>query len=91
MLPVQKIDICVNEYMLYWKDDVEILECKFCGHACYMMGRKIRIKIAIRVLYKMYYFLLTSRLQRFYASKRMTKYMRWHQKKRTWEAYDESS
>ncbi|KAL0285164.1 UNVERIFIED_CONTAM: hypothetical protein Sangu_2791900 [Sesamum angustifolium] len=30
-LPVEKIHACKNGCMLYWKDDIELEYCKFCG------------------------------------------------------------
>ncbi|KAL0332931.1 UNVERIFIED_CONTAM: hypothetical protein Scaly_2194600 [Sesamum calycinum] len=30
-LPVEKIHACKNDCMLYWKDDVDLEYCKFCG------------------------------------------------------------
>ncbi|KAL0291085.1 UNVERIFIED_CONTAM: hypothetical protein Scaly_2649600 [Sesamum calycinum] len=32
-LPVEKIDACKNSCMLYWKDDVDLENCKFYGDA----------------------------------------------------------
>ncbi|KAL0315136.1 UNVERIFIED_CONTAM: hypothetical protein Scaly_2885400 [Sesamum calycinum] len=30
-LPVEKIHVCRNGCMLYWKDDIDMEYCKFCG------------------------------------------------------------
>ena len=30
-----KIDVCPNLYMLYYLKNVELIECRTCGHACY--------------------------------------------------------
>lgn len=34
-LPVEKIDCCFNNCMIFWKDDIELTECKMCGHPRY--------------------------------------------------------
>ncbi|KAL0416850.1 UNVERIFIED_CONTAM: hypothetical protein Slati_3516900 [Sesamum latifolium] len=34
-LPMEKIDACRNDCMLYWKEDIELDYCKFCGEARY--------------------------------------------------------
>ena len=31
-LPVEKIDCCFNECMLYWGADSDLISCKFCDH-----------------------------------------------------------
>ena len=66
--------------MCYWKYDIHRRECKFCGHDRYMHGKKVgknkqKKEIALK---KMYYFPITPRLQRLYASKRTAEHMRWH-------------
>ena len=62
--------------MIYWGDDSELTQCKFCDHARYRPQSINRQKV---VPYKkMYYFPLTPRLQRLYASEATAKSMRWH-------------
>ncbi|KAL0401503.1 UNVERIFIED_CONTAM: hypothetical protein Slati_4180200 [Sesamum latifolium] len=34
-LPMEKIDAYKNGCMLYWKDDIDLDYCKFCGEARY--------------------------------------------------------
>ncbi|KAL0381077.1 UNVERIFIED_CONTAM: hypothetical protein Sangu_0172000 [Sesamum angustifolium] len=34
-LSVEKIDTCTNGSMFYWKDDIDLDYCKFCGEAKY--------------------------------------------------------
>ncbi|KAL0285463.1 UNVERIFIED_CONTAM: hypothetical protein Sangu_2778400 [Sesamum angustifolium] len=34
-LHVEKIDACKNDCMLYWKDDIDLDYCKFCGESRY--------------------------------------------------------
>ncbi|KAL0285590.1 UNVERIFIED_CONTAM: hypothetical protein Sangu_2772600, partial [Sesamum angustifolium] len=38
-LPVEKIRACKNGCMLYWKDDVDLEYCKFCGDGRYKLAR----------------------------------------------------
>ncbi|KAK4393991.1 hypothetical protein Sango_1869900 [Sesamum angolense] len=37
-LPVEKIHACKNGCMLYWKDDVDLEYCKFCGDGRFLTG-----------------------------------------------------
>ncbi|KAL0434321.1 UNVERIFIED_CONTAM: hypothetical protein Slati_2766400 [Sesamum latifolium] len=39
-LPIKKIEACKNECMLYYKDDVDLEYCKFCGDARYKPTRR---------------------------------------------------
>ena len=60
--------------MMYWRDDGNWDNCKFCGKPRYhdMSGR-------IPVPYKrMWYLPLTERLKRFYQSERTVQPIRWH-------------
>lgn len=83
-LLVEKIDVCINGCMLFWKDDMNKRECKICGHARCMqrkLGKKKRYK---EVSYKkMYYFPLTWRLQMLFASNKIAEHMRWHAKSKS--------
>ncbi|KAE8669596.1 hypothetical protein F3Y22_tig00112230pilonHSYRG00175 [Hibiscus syriacus] len=76
-LPVQKIHCCRNGCMIYWGSDFELSECKFCDHPRYKdnVGEGSSNRKAHK---KMYYFPLTPRLQRLYASEVTAKHMRWH-------------
>ncbi|KAL0377067.1 UNVERIFIED_CONTAM: hypothetical protein Scaly_0824300 [Sesamum calycinum] len=38
-LPIEKIYACKNSCMLYWKDDVDLEYCKFCGDPRYKPSR----------------------------------------------------
>ena len=79
-LPVQKIDVCINGCMLYWKDDIDRRQCRFCFHDRYRHKRKISKNHSRKeVPYKrMHYLPLTPRLQRLYASNATAQHMRWH-------------
>ncbi|KAJ8764170.1 hypothetical protein K2173_005090 [Erythroxylum novogranatense] len=76
-LPVQKIDCCRLGCMLYWGDDVNLDECKFCGQSRFK-PRKRAMKQKLVPWKRMYYFPLTPRLQRLYASDVTTCHMSWH-------------
>ncbi|XP_075500141.1 uncharacterized protein LOC142538729 [Primulina tabacum] len=77
--PVEKMDCCINNCMIFWKDDIELTECKMCGHPHYIQQKrgigKNKKDISLKI---MYYFPLTPRLQRLYASTATAKHMRWH-------------
>ncbi|KAH6778240.1 hypothetical protein C2S51_009552 [Perilla frutescens var. frutescens] len=60
-LPVEKIDCCMNNCMLYWKGDSALEECSSCCAPRFQMRN--RKNVAIK---RMYYFSLTPRLQRLY-------------------------
>ncbi|KAK4397814.1 hypothetical protein Sango_1256900 [Sesamum angolense] len=68
-LPIEKIDACKNGCMLYWKDDVDLEYCKFCGDARYQLshGRDPHWKKSPHVVFK--YTPLTPHLQRLYSSR----------------------
>ncbi|KAL6550610.1 hypothetical protein OROMI_021098 [Orobanche minor] len=78
-LTVEKIDCCPNNCMIYWEDDSSLSSCKFCNTSRYEVnGNDSRgCKKKKTAAAKMYYFPLTPRLQRLYASKATAKDMRW--------------
>ncbi|XP_019226844.1 PREDICTED: uncharacterized protein LOC109208231 [Nicotiana attenuata] len=68
-MPVEKIHSCINACMIYWGEDSELSHCKFCRHPRYKPTRQISNSKRNLVPFKhMYYFPLTPRLQRLYAS-----------------------
>ncbi|XP_043815326.1 uncharacterized protein LOC122724434 [Manihot esculenta] len=78
-LPVEKIDCCRNNCMIYWSGDGELQECKFCQLPRYKRTVNSLTKQVVQKPYKkMYYFPLTPRLQRLYASDATAPHMRWH-------------
>ena len=86
-LSYKKIDACVNDCMLYWKEDEELDKCKVCGASRWKIdkrngedkyrgnGKKLPQKI-------LRYFPLNLRLQRLYMSSKTASSMRWHYDKR---------
>ncbi|XP_049388296.1 uncharacterized protein LOC125852607 [Solanum stenotomum] len=78
-MPVEKIHTCVNACMIYWGEDSELVNCKFCSHPKYKLTSQRSVSKKNLVPFKqMYYFPLTPRLQRLYASKATVLHMRWH-------------
>ncbi|KAL0406528.1 UNVERIFIED_CONTAM: hypothetical protein Slati_3966700 [Sesamum latifolium] len=77
-LPMEKIDACKNSCMLYWKDDIDLDYCKFCGTARYKPTR-VRNPNGKKTSYAVLrYLLITHRLQRLYVSKTTAEQMTWH-------------
>jgi hypothetical protein len=65
--------------MLYWKDDDARKDCKFYGHPHYTQKRVRKGSRQKEIPFKkIYYFPITPRLQRLYASKTIAVHMRWH-------------
>ncbi|XP_073275513.1 uncharacterized protein [Primulina huaijiensis] len=78
-LPVEKIDVCQNNCMIYWGEDDSLTECKICQHPRYRRSRRRSTNRKTQTPYKkMYYFPITQRLQRLYASTATASHMRWH-------------
>ena len=75
-LKSEKIDCCINDCMLFYKDFSEDLECKYCGASRFKpLSRKQRKKIPQK---RLFYLPITPRLQRLYTSMRSAKHMQWH-------------
>ncbi|XP_057993043.1 uncharacterized protein LOC110657121 [Hevea brasiliensis] len=86
-LSYKKIDACVNNCMLYWKEDERLDFCKICGYSrrktdkyngedkVKTNGKRIPKKI-------LRYFPLKPRLQRLFMSIKIASLMRWHKDKR---------
>ncbi|XP_004298273.1 PREDICTED: uncharacterized protein LOC101301486 [Fragaria vesca subsp. vesca] len=74
----QKIDACVNNCILYYKDNKDEVECPHFYEPRYEASTSSKQKKPIprKVLH---YFPLGPRLQRLYMSSHTTKHMRWHQ------------
>ncbi|CAH9097982.1 unnamed protein product [Cuscuta europaea] len=77
--PCIEIDACPEGCMLFWKDDVALETCKFCGGERYKPVPHRRKKPRKRsALSKLFYLPLAPRLQRMYASNATAKHMTWH-------------
>ncbi|KAL1194835.1 hypothetical protein V5N11_011150 [Cardamine amara subsp. amara] len=73
-LPYKVIDVCIDNCMLYWREDENRNRCRFC--------RKLRYQETsgrVPIPYKrMWYLPITDRLKRLYTSQRTAEAMRWH-------------
>jgi len=74
-LPVLKIDVCEDNYMLFWKEDKDLVVCRFCGkdryHQNHGKGKK-------RPKQRMFYMPITERLKRLYQLEETAAQMRWN-------------
>ena len=61
--------------MLFWGEDENLEQCRFCRHNRYRTRRPGRTLIPYK---KMFYMPLKDRLQRLYESQRTAPHMRWH-------------
>ncbi|XP_050207362.1 uncharacterized protein LOC126656787 [Mercurialis annua] len=79
-LPVEVIDCCFRNCMIFWGSDAELTRCKICDHELWKRPPKGNsVKRRVNVPYrKMFYFPITPRLQRLYDSKATAKHMTWH-------------
>jgi hypothetical protein len=69
----QKIDMCLNFYMLYYLENIKLIECRTCGHTRYKHrnGRGMTI-IAHR---KIRYISITPKLQMLFISPKTTEHI----------------
>ncbi|XP_021735706.1 uncharacterized protein LOC110702311 [Chenopodium quinoa] len=73
-LPHEKIHACPKGCMLFWKDDVNLSNCRVCGSERYSKTSKGSL-VPLKVLI---YFPITPRLQRLFATKNISAEMTWH-------------
>ncbi|XP_024014224.1 uncharacterized protein LOC112088177 [Eutrema salsugineum] len=77
-LPFHKIDVCINNCMIFWKEDEHWENCKFCQAPRYKQvkeGRRSRTRIPYS---RMWYLPIADRLKRMYQSEKTAAAMRWH-------------
>lgn len=80
----KKIDACLNDCMLFWKQDENLDSCKVCNEPRWKpsrdssLGKRIK-KVPKKVLR---HFPLIPRLQKLYALENTAKNMRWHAEER---------
>jgi hypothetical protein len=82
-LEYHTIDCCKKGCMLYYKEDAELKECKFCGMLRFKPKRDGIGKYKDVPESQMFYFPIIPRLQRLYASTKTRRHMRWHKEKRS--------
>ncbi|XP_021748715.1 uncharacterized protein LOC110714491 [Chenopodium quinoa] len=73
-LPHEKIHACPKGCMLFWKEDAELPTCRVCGSDRY----KRTFKGSLVPKNALFYFPITSRLQRMFATKNISEEMSWH-------------
>ncbi|XP_010445863.1 PREDICTED: uncharacterized protein LOC104728603 [Camelina sativa] len=73
-LPYQVIDVCSDNYMIYWREDEGRTSCRFCRKPRYQ-DTSGRVPIPYK---RMWYLPLAERLKRLYQSERTSGAMRWH-------------
>ena len=74
-LPSEKIDVCIDNCIIYWRKSSGLLECKFCKKPRYKPERRGRNRIPYEL---MWYLPITDRLNRLYQSQKTAAAMRWH-------------
>ncbi|KAG7548000.1 putative transposase Ptta/En/Spm plant [Arabidopsis suecica] len=75
-LPVQKIDVCEDNCMLFWKgEDRELMRCRFCKKDRYYPNNG---KGKNKPKQRMFYLPIADRLKRLYQSEATASHMRWH-------------
>ncbi|XP_020082200.1 uncharacterized protein LOC109705831 isoform X1 [Ananas comosus] len=82
-LSYKKIDACINDCMLYWKEDANSNLCKVCGasrwkHDKHSGETKQKVSGKRVPMKSLRYFPLKPRLQRLFMSKKTASLMRWH-------------
>jgi hypothetical protein len=79
-LKYEKIDICPDNYMLFWKEHANEKKCLQCGHLWFIKvvtqdGEKVMTEVTHKQLH---YFPITPRLKQLFISKRTTRHKRWY-------------
>ena len=84
-----KIDACLNDYMLYWKENIDIESCTIYGKSRWKLDKETgkvvsspmkNKKIPTKILH---HFLIKPRLQKLFMSSKTCDLMRWHTEERT--------
>ena len=74
-LPSEMIDVCIDNCMIYWEENAELLECKFCKKPRYKPQRCGQNRVTYQ---RMWYLPIKDRLKRLYQSEKTAAAMRWH-------------
>ena len=77
-LDLQTIDYCRSGCMLYFKEDLALENCKFRDLPRWKPNKSGDNRFKPKSYVTMFYFPLTPRLQRLYASRNIAEQMRWH-------------
>ena len=81
-LTAEKIDCCINGCMLYYGEQSEDKQCKFCGAGRYKPRSRADSKHKEVPMKRMHYLPLIPRLKRLYASMSSAPHMTWHYENR---------
>jgi hypothetical protein len=78
----EKIDVCKDNYMIFYKEQKNEAKCLKCGKPRFVevinkYGEKVTTKKAHKQLH---YMPLTSRMKQLFISKKTARHMRWHKK-----------
>ncbi|WZY87210.1 hypothetical protein YC2023_033594 [Brassica napus] len=73
-LPYQVIDVCIDNCMIYWRENENRKKCRFCQKPRFQETSG-RVPFPYK---RMWYLPLTERLKRLYQSERTAGAMRWH-------------
>ncbi|RID79698.1 hypothetical protein BRARA_A02413, partial [Brassica rapa] len=74
-LTLHKIDVCVKNCMLFWKEDANLVSCKFCREDRYYPNNG---KGKNKPQQRMFYLPIADRLKRMYQLEATASNMRWH-------------
>jgi hypothetical protein len=79
-LKYEKIDVCPDNCMLFWKEHANEKKCLECGQSSFIEvvtqdGEKVTMEVTQKQLR---YFPITPRLKRLFISTRTARHMRWH-------------
>lgn len=87
-LKYEKIDVCINNCMLYYKENVNKVNCSVCGHDRFKTEKLTKGGRNKGIPYKVLRYLpLTPRLQRLYMSEKTAKHMTWYASHQYFEGY----
>ncbi|WZZ77300.1 hypothetical protein YC2023_097872 [Brassica napus] len=74
-LPSEMIDVCIDNCMIYWKEDDKLEECQFFKKPRFKPQGRGRNRAPYQ---RMWYLPITDRLKKLYQSERTAASMRWH-------------
>ncbi|GKA48436.1 putative transposase-associated domain-containing protein [Tanacetum coccineum] len=79
----KKIHVCINNCLLYWKNDKDLTACRTCGTSRWKVDNKTK-KVYENIPAKvMWYFPIIPRLQRVFKIESISKDLRWHATRKT--------
>ncbi|GKB57073.1 putative transposase-associated domain-containing protein [Tanacetum coccineum] len=78
----KKIHVCINNCLLYWKNDKDLTACRTCGISRWKVDNKTQ-KVYENIPAKvMWYFPIIPRLQRLFKIQSISEDLRWHATRR---------